>query len=215
MIVSWKKFIAAVLLILLLSAVEVSADRMRPTIEYSTTGAIDRPFSGSPVVTFQGIADGSLTAGDRFNLGSFAIAPGAKASSTYAGRFEITFQAISVDGVPLPPDSPKAIIRGHIDGTAGGGAPNNLTLYFGDVAPFSGIPFEKTSTLLQAGSISENISIDGSQLMGFSSSTATSVPVFGMGEPGPTLVPEPATLAVFLVGFSIVLFALNKRRYLI
>src|SRR5690242_477860 len=57
-------------------AAAMSSDSIKSFMEYSTSGTIDPTgISGTPVISFNSVADGAFTAPSSFSLGEFQVAP--------------------------------------------------------------------------------------------------------------------------------------------
>src|SRR5438874_1222766 len=61
------------------------ASPIQTTVKFNTTGSVDSfGVTGTPVVTYQGVSNGSMTTGSPFSLGHFQIAtPPSGTTSTY------------------------------------------------------------------------------------------------------------------------------------
>ncbi len=97
------------------------ADPIRAT--YSTTGSIGTVgIVGTPIVTFQGVTDGSLTTGQPFSVGQFIVTPQAGgATTTYGTPFQITFNVTSANGDPALPNATPITLDGSLVTNFNGG----------------------------------------------------------------------------------------------
>jgi hypothetical protein len=96
--------LAAVVALLSLSqAPPAESAGITSEIDYSTSATYGaNGITGQPVVSFQGVSDGSLTTGSPFDLGRFVVAAPTSGQTTYDGTLiTVLFMAKSVDGQPL------------------------------------------------------------------------------------------------------------------
>ncbi len=125
---------ALVALNLLASTRSAQSSGINSTVDYSTTGSIAAAGSGTPIVSFQGVDNGTLSlASPGFNLGQFMVAPlPAGASLTLDGTpFDIRFTATGADGTSSG-DGTTVDLKGTLGGTIAGGVPSTLFVVMDD-----------------------------------------------------------------------------------
>lgn len=92
------------------------ADPIQTQATYTTMGTIGSTgIDGTPIVSFQGVSNGSLTTGQPFSLGEFVVAsqPGG-ATTTYDTPFQITFTVTNASGDPALPQATPVTLDGVV-----------------------------------------------------------------------------------------------------
>ena len=154
---------------------------------------------GTPAISFQGISNGVLAAGQPFDLGQFVLGPMAPGTTTtYTDTpFQITFTEQTIGGEVPSPNATPIVIAGFLSGTVTAGQPLNLSEAFITWAfpPENGPPFATTLAPFRVGSLMDYLYIsegdDGQVIQG----------ELNLVE----IVPEPSSLAIFgLVGIVLV-----------
>jgi hypothetical protein len=173
-------------------------------IQFNTTGSVDSfGVTGTPVVTFQGVANGSMTAGSTFSLGQFQIAaPPAGTTSTYLNiPFQILFKVESIGGEAPSPNQTPVVLTGFLEGSVSSkdgltNSASNLKVFFNSpvYTPENYPPYPTTILPFQTGGYNNYLNVTGSGDNG--------QPIQAVMISAP--VPEPGSLAVFagLVGLS-------------
>jgi len=169
-------FIVALAFTLGLSS-RVHADPIRVT--YSTTGVVgatsldgspvvywpDSPAGsqtpggsvgivGAPVISFQGVSNGTLVAGQPFNLGQFVVSTMPDGTSTTYNHtpFQIAFTEQTINGAAPSPNGTPVVLDGWLSGTVNAHSPLELQLGLnGFDIPVQGTPFPMTIPAFQAG----------------------------------------------------------------
>lgn len=96
-------------------------------VTYSTSATIEtQGVTGTPVVSFQGVTNGTLTTGQPFDLGKFVIGdpqPGTVTNYSYT-PYELTLKITSVNGAPVSSSEGTISIPGSLYGSivSGGGS---------------------------------------------------------------------------------------------
>lgn len=126
--------VATVVVLLILASYQ-SADSSTITskINYSTTATIaSSGISGSPVVIFQGVDNGTTSAGSSIELGQFSIhfPPGGSTTSYHNTPFIVTLQFETASDNHLLFDNKPILLYGLLNGTATGADASRLTASF-------------------------------------------------------------------------------------
>ena len=175
------------------------ASPISATIGYDTTGSIGPSrVGGVPVVSFQGVSDGSFVTSTPFILGTFQVSP--SASGTVSVPFTITYHTDTIDGfAPTINDTP-IVLQGQIVGTVGEGGQSSLMAIFAqgpqpaDPAYYSPHP----ASPFQTGDMINTIGLNGGlEDLVLSTTGAGSTSVEGQIDA--VSVPEPTPLALFAV----------------
>jgi hypothetical protein len=194
----------AVLGLIASSAAATQASPIQTPVKFNTTGSVDSfGVTGAPVVTFQGVANGSMTTGSTFSLGQFQIAaPPAGTTSTYLNiPFQILFKVESMGGEAPSPNQTPVVLTGFLEGTVSskdGLTPSasNLKVFFNTpvYTPENYPPYPTTILPFQTGGYNNYLNVTGS------GDNGQPIQVVMITAP----VPEPGSLAVFagLVGLS-------------
>jgi hypothetical protein len=196
-----------------------SADPITLNETYSTTGTIYTPgVTGTPVVSFQGVENGSMTTGSPFNLGQFVVQmPSSGSATTYVNTpFTVSLDVKSVNGAPSPQDAGFKM-SGNLSGTVSGSGQSTLTAtFFPPYAlfperefnpPFAGWPSFQTGQwmnhIIPPG---DNLPWSDPQLWSVSlpATSGGATPVMALDTLTPTPVPEPSAWITFgMVGMAI------------
>lgn len=179
--------LALALSLLLLTGANVSAGTL---VTYSTSGTVGSGgVSGSGVISFKSLTDASFNSPSFFSLGDFQVAAlPTGTSTTYTNTpFSITLIANQVDGeVPVPNGSP-IVINGVLNGTITGGNQSTVRALFN---PIGEVPF-------QTGEFANVLTLPVTDIYLVPSTTNNGVTTAEAHLR--TTVPEPATIALFLV----------------
>jgi hypothetical protein len=194
-----------------LSMAQARASQIQTSVTYNTIGSVDGfGVTGTPVVSYQGVSNGSMTTGSAFNLGSFQIsAPPAGTISTYLNiPFQILYKVESVGGAaPSPNDTPVVLtgfLEGKVSSTDGVTASPDLKVFFNSpvYTPDNYPPYPTTILPFQIGG-----------LTGYLNVTSPG----GNGQPiqanmiAAQSVPEPDTLGLFACLAALLAWKARRR----
>src|SRR5487761_1909719 len=177
----------------------VLASPIQATIGYDTTGSVGTTgVSGTPVVSFLGVAGGSSVAGTPFSFGNFVVAlPPAGTDTTYSKTpFTIQYDVKTVSGSIPSPNEGSVTIHGVLDGTVRSNGQSDLTPSFGFVPDPSTPDLLPLATFYTAGSIVNHLFPVLSARPTFLSTAEGGVNSLD-GALGPVTVPEPTPLALY------------------
>lgn len=154
---------------------------------------------GTPVISFQGISNGTLTTGQPFALGQFVVGsmPSGMSTTYEHVPFQIAFTEHTVGGAVVPSNGTPLILDGFLNGTLTAGASPQLNLNFDTFSfnPEQGPPFPTNIVPSRTGDFTSYLSvITGDDI---------NVPI----QAELNLVhsaPEPSTIIIFgVVGFAL------------
>jgi hypothetical protein len=197
----WTGFRTAVLALGLLawSATHAAADTLTQDniLNFSTSGAIGTTgITGSNVISFVPVQDATVDTSSNLSLGYFQVAGLSPGQSTkyHDTPFTLTivpsnFNSTAINDAPIT-------ITGHIDGTVTGPYHSGLQATFDPIAnPNFAVPGgkETLSLLKNDGELLVPSSVNNGQTTVQASMAATA-----SGNPAPTPLPEPSTIALFL-----------------
>jgi hypothetical protein len=185
-------------------ATHVYADPIQSQMTYSTSGTVESAgVKGTGSVSFQGVSDGSLTTGSKFDLGHFVVSPAQDGSNTTYTQtpFDISLNIHSVDGSTSKITETPIIVQGWLNGSMNFSAVGNIIINYNSVniIPEAGPPFPTTVQPFQIGDFTGylnvnlgNVYADGQPLVAELNLVQT--------------VPEPGTLAIFacIAGFFVI-----------
>ena len=115
----WARALVVAAGLTFVAAVGAGADPIVTNETFGTTGTVGTDgVAGTPVVSFQGIDDGTLTTGTPFDLGRLVISALPQgASTTYTNTpFEIAFQTHTADGGVTSPNETPIAFSGWLKG---------------------------------------------------------------------------------------------------
>ncbi len=188
------------------------ADPIQAT--YSTTGTIGTTgIDGTPILSFQGVTNGSLTVGQPFSLGNFIVAtPAGGGTTTYETPFQITLNVTASTGDPALPSATPVVLDGVISTESIGGKPT-LEAMFGSVNILTvGAPASEAYThfLSEGGSIAYGL-YPTSTLVNLDATSQNGGIIGAPAELDSLLqtVPEPAPLVI--AAFAGVMFFVRRR----
>ncbi len=109
---------------------------------------------GSPVISFQGVDNGTLMTGQPFNLGQFVVSSmPAGTSTTYNHTpFQIALTEQTINGAAPSPNGTPVVLDGWLSGTVSAHSPLELQIGINVWnTPVQGTPFPMTIPAFQAG----------------------------------------------------------------
>jgi hypothetical protein len=178
-----------------------------PVVNYSTSGTIDSAgVTGTPVINFRSVLDGSFDSPSSFSLGDFQVAalPSGQTVKYTNTPFHITYLVNTVDGNPPNPNQTPIQVSGLLNGQISGANQSNVHATYDPI----------TNSNFLTGSYNNTISITDNPLtlvpsttnsgqtsaQAFLETASTSTSPSGGG--GTTTVPEPSTIAVYLTALA-------------
>ncbi len=174
-----------------------------PPGSQSQTGPVG--IDGMPVISFQGVNNGTLTDGQPFSLGQFVVAPmPAGTSTTYTNTpFQIAFTEHTVNGAAPSPNATPVVLDGWLSGTVSANSSSDIHIGINSVLiPVQGTAFPITIPAFRAG--------DYQNYLYIVSAGGTYSPI----EAELNLVqsvPEPGAIVIFgLVGVALIHY--HRRR---
>ncbi len=176
------------------------AESLNSLINYSTSGSIDTAtgVNGPGVISFNSVMDGTFSAPSSLSLGSFQMAGlPAGVSTTYTNTpFTITYLTNSINGV-MPTTSNPIVLKGVLNGTVTGGNQSGVTATFSTSPPIT----------FNTGGLQNSLQILGETLALVPSTTnggltTAQAEIATTGSLSGVPVPEPATIAVFVMAFG-------------
>ncbi len=150
--------------------------------------------TGMPVISFQGINNGTLTSGQTFDLGQFMVSSlPAGTSTTYTNvPYEIAFYENTLNGTNPSPNETPIVMHGFLNGTIIGGSTPQFSSTIDPVlfSSANGPSFPTTTALFRTGGLLNGIDVtasgsNGQMIQGILNTEQA--------------VPEPGTLAIFAV----------------
>jgi hypothetical protein len=152
----------AFLVITLTSDPTLQANPIHAT--YSTSGTIGTAgLSGTPVFSFQGVSDRTLTTGQPFDLGQFVTTgPPSASGTTYVNTpFHITFTVQTLNGVATSPNGSPVVLDGWLNGTLSPNTTPFAHIYINTLAfsPEDGPPFPTNIAPFTTGSYVSYLSV--------------------------------------------------------
>ena len=188
------------------------------SIDYSTSGMVESGgVVGTPIISFQGVGDGTLTTGGTpFDLGHFEVTGlPVGSSTTYSNTpFDLTFTPKSVEGVPIAAQGP-IVIQGWLNGTVVGNDASGLSAFFNGIP---GLPAGGTwvppsdAPPFAIGNMTNFLDLaPGADAVRFTTSAGGSAPLQAVIY-STEVVPEPSTLAIFACAAGAVF--IRRRRHL-
>jgi hypothetical protein len=177
-----------------------TSNSIQSFMEYSTSGTIDSTgVSGTPVISFNSVQNGSFTAPSSFSLGEFQVAALPTGSSTtYTNTpFHITYLTNKVDGAVPSTNSTPITISGVLNGTITKGSQSDVVATF---TPTSLPAF-------QTGNFSDTLNILDSPLSLVPSSTnngltTAQAQMIVQSVNPPAAAAEPTSVAIFLTALA-------------
>jgi hypothetical protein len=180
---------------------------------YTTTGSIGTTgISGSPIVSFQGVTDGSLTTGMPFDLGTLVVTPPVSGPwPTYnEAPFQINFTVDTVNGSPVMSGQTSFTIGGSVYTSPGLGLIAQLDVF----APFKGSPDQEhpavSPIIFQIGSNTLDL-YPAVSLFNLGQAGSAGGPVTVQGEVDALNTPEPSTLLIFVVCGAVAIVRRARR----
>jgi len=191
------RYSIATLSMVFMSMAAAQASPIQTTVRYNTIGSVDSfGVTGTPVVSFQGTPNGTMTTGSSFSLGHFQIsAPPAGTTSTYLNiPFQILFKVESLGGSAPTPNGTPVVLSGFLEGTVSStdgitANPSNLKVFFNSpvYTPEDYPPYPTTIVPFPTGGYTNYLSVtspgDNGQSIQATMVTAQTVP-----EPGTFLL---------------------------
>jgi hypothetical protein len=181
-------------------ASQAGADSIQSLMQYSTSGTIDSTgISGTPVISFNSVQNGSFTAPSAFSLGTFQVAALPKgATTTYNNTpFHITYLTNLVDGVAPTVNGTPVVLSGTLNGTVTGGSQSNVTATFSpsELPAFATGNFKNTLDLLD----SPVSLVPSTTNNGLTTAQAT---IIVQSITPPSAAAEPTSAAIFLAALA-------------
>jgi hypothetical protein len=175
-------------------------------MNYSTSGTIDPTgVTGTPVISYDSVANGSFNAPSAFSLGSFQVAAlPAGLSTTYNNTpFHITYLANMVNGGTPSVNGTPVTLDGVLNGEITAGSQSDVVATFNNTNPAT----------FPVGNFTNTLSVLDSPLSLVPSSTngglTTAQAQIIVQAISPQPAPEPTSIAVFLT--AIAGLALRRR----
>lgn len=191
-------------LMMLGTTTSLSASPIATPIAFSTSGSVDGVgVVGDPIIVFQGVQYGSLTTGDTFNLGRFAVAgTSIGGSATYTDvPFQIAFRSQSIDGSAPSPNETPVLLQGTLSAVVTDGKLVSLSAKFPFMdVPANPPPFLQSIPAFRTGGYMNYLYVTNNGEDGRSIQAVLNV----------TPVPEPTSMLVFAAAAGLV--ALRSRR---
>jgi hypothetical protein len=186
-----------------------------PVVNYSTSGTIDSTgVTGTPVISFNSVLNSSFLSPSSLSLGDFQVAalPNAQSTTYTSTPFHITYLVNNVDGSAPNPNQTPIQVSGVLNGTVTGGNQSDVKASFDPITKSNFMtgnwsnalniadnPLTLVPSTTNSGQTSAQAFLQSTMTNSSSSGTG------GGGSPdtsGPTTVPEPSTIALFLTSLA-------------
>jgi hypothetical protein len=177
-----------------------------PIVEYSTSGQIDPKtgVTGTPVISYNSIANNTFNSPSSFSLGAFQVAaPTVGQETTYTNTpFNISYLVKTVDGsAPVPNETPIKL-TGVLNGTISGANESSVVAKFDPVSNPNFLTGNYKNTLSIFDSplslVPSTTNSGQTTAQAFLTTAAANPPPGGGNGGGNNNVPEPTSVALFL-----------------
>lgn len=198
--------------------------KVGPTFGFTTEGTIGTAgLTGSPAVSFRGNEGDSFattttifsntfeaSSADNIKLGDFVVAAAGGGAATYRGTpFEVAVRVTSIDGLALPGDDGRVVLRGVLDGSVSATGEPDLVARFENA---SDMPLYESTFFFESGDQWHLLYVPTILSLSTASAVDGQFAVLANDYIRPAPVPEPAALATFLVIAGLGLRSHLRRR---